>query len=538
MGLIGLLRRKKKKAQEPIEEPRAEGPSGPELFVLVPEIAGAPTYRVNRFPNVDEGTQFIDGSIAPISRPGAHIFWALHEGPSAAGPPDGDKGEALVLIRPARDEDTIHIVSFIDIESAQSFARFEVKRGLDLGLLMIYWAAFAQVVETPFGLRLNPAEPPVYERVPVAAETAPPVEPARSPAPTNGSAQTEVESPAGGNAAASDDDLEPELRIMPEPQVEPAKHSAPDTRREPIEPAPVGFSAPEEAPEPVNEPLDTASLPIEASATPHAIEEESNQVEPIEPAAEPTEIETPEPFTEPEPVQPIASEQPQAEEANPLPANDESAAIESGELALEPTAIEDPQPSAEPEPIVSEQPPTGEAEPLPVNDESAAVEPAELAAEPTAPETPQPFVEPDPVEPTASGQPSAEEPEPLPTNDDGSTLNDGEATVQFTEETPDPSSKEASAPIEEATQDLDEPVVAEAGSDRDEVAQDLNTEPVAELETGAEPQAASEIASESDDDDAPDGDDAKAEIQKILKVKRWEKRDKPFSGFDSPPGRF
>ncbi len=27
-------------------------------------------------------------------------------------------------------------------------------------------------------------------------------------------------------------------------------------------------------------------------------------------------------------------------------------------------------------------------------------------------------------------------------------------------------------------------------------------------------------------------------VERILKVKRWEKRDKPFRGFDSPPGRF
>jgi hypothetical protein len=32
--------------------------------------------------------------------------------------------------------------------------------------------------------------------------------------------------------------------------------------------------------------------------------------------------------------------------------------------------------------------------------------------------------------------------------------------------------------------------------------------------------------------------DAKEELQKVLKVRRWDEREGPFSGFDSPPGRF
>jgi hypothetical protein len=32
--------------------------------------------------------------------------------------------------------------------------------------------------------------------------------------------------------------------------------------------------------------------------------------------------------------------------------------------------------------------------------------------------------------------------------------------------------------------------------------------------------------------------DVKEELQKVLKVRRWDERETPFSGFDSPPGRF
>ena len=33
-------------------------------------------------------------------------------------------------------------------------------------------------------------------------------------------------------------------------------------------------------------------------------------------------------------------------------------------------------------------------------------------------------------------------------------------------------------------------------------------------------------------------DDMPAEVSKLLGKTRWEKRDSPFKGFDSPPGRF
>jgi len=373
MGLIGLLRRKKKSVEEPIEEPQAKAPKGPELFVLVPVTAGAPTYRVNRFATGNDGTQFIDGSISPSERPGAHIFWALHEGPSSAATFDGGSGEALVLIRPARNEETTHIVSFVDVESAQSFARFEVKRGLDLSLLMIYWAAFAQVVETPFGLRLDPAEAPEYQRSSSLAETTPIVGTAHSPA-TNGEAPVAVEPPQ-----ATD---------------------------------------------------------------------------------------------EHESMEPSSGAPPMAEE-------------------LEPS-------------VMSE-------------DEPDEVESVELAAEPPTIEAPQQFAEAEPVEPMAS--------------DDVSTPDDELTVGQVTEGTLTLNTPERErAPIGEDTQELDDPGIADAGPDGDEPAQSLSAEPGTELETDVEPEAASEFASESDEDDTSEIDDAGAETQKIIKVKRWDKRerDEPF----------
>ena len=51
-----------------------------------------------------------------------------------------------------------------------------------------------------------------------------------------------------------------------------------------------------------------------------------------------------------------------------------------------------------------------------------------------------------------------------------------------------------------------------------------------------------EFAKDSPDHtpEAPDEDDLKVadEVGKILRRRRWEKRESPFDGFKSPPGRF
>ena len=63
-------------------------------------------------------------------------------------------------------------------------------------------------------------------------------------------------------------------------------------------------------------------------------------------------------------------------------------------------------------------------------------------------------------------------------------------------------------------------------------------------EEPAEEMAAAAAAFNGDHPNGAHGDDAEPlvdvveHVEKILKVKRWEKRDKPFRGFDSPPGRF
>ena len=94
---------------------------------------------------------------------------------------------------------------------------------------------------------------------------------------------------------------------------------------------------------------------------------------------------------------------------------------------------------------------------------------------------------------------------------------------------------------------------AQAFLDGDDIASDPSSEstidspnPIEELlkqEARARVHIPSEYAREpvaSTGPEAPEEDDASVadEVGKILRRRRWEKRESPFEGFNSPPGRF
>jgi len=120
-------------------------PTGPELLVLVPEVAGSQIFQVNRFRTNDDAAAFIRTSVSPKLLPSTHVFWARHECPTPGDEPTG--GEALVLIRADTDQELVQIVSLVDLPAATSFVRFEAKRGLDPASVMIYWASFSPLAE-------------------------------------------------------------------------------------------------------------------------------------------------------------------------------------------------------------------------------------------------------------------------------------------------------------------------------------------------------------------------------------------------------
>jgi hypothetical protein len=179
--LTSLL--KKTEVEEPIVATPVEQvpeyaptPTGPQLAVLVPDMAGISSFRIRMAPTVTVAEEHVASLRAEV-RHDTHAFWAMHDRPIVD---DSSHVEALVLIRAQMESDLVYVVSFLDLESALSFTRFEVRRGLYLGNVMIYWAAFAQVREELEGVSITPAfAPPTQHYAPPADTTttqAPPAE--------------------------------------------------------------------------------------------------------------------------------------------------------------------------------------------------------------------------------------------------------------------------------------------------------------------------------------------------------------------------
>jgi hypothetical protein len=158
MGWLGLKKRPHDDAEQeqPRESRKPLAPLPSVLNVLVPDIAGVTSFHLRQFYDTNDAREYIQ---ALPSTTGLHAFWGLHAPP--AGHVNGEgASEAMVLIRSADASDTVYVVSFVDLESADAFARFEAKRGMNLGFFLIYWAEIVNIEAGEHGVRLTPEAPP------------------------------------------------------------------------------------------------------------------------------------------------------------------------------------------------------------------------------------------------------------------------------------------------------------------------------------------------------------------------------------------
>lgn len=484
MGWLGLKKRPghgKDEGDQVDLEPRPLQALTPVLNLLVPDIAGVTSFHLRQFFDVPQAEEFIQ-TLPSIS--GLHAFWGLSEPPPGHQEDEGT-GEAMVLIRSAQGSDTVYVVSFVDLDAALSFARFEVKRGMALDLLLIYWAEIVEVDVDEHGIRLSPNAPPLpgYE--------------------------------ARHSWTQVDDGL-------------PADSTA------------VAEAGPEHIATAGATPL--AAIAGEPSPT---VIEETEEEEPQ--AAVPNlgwDTETSEAF-----------EQETAEEFEQFVAEQEELrAAEQEALEAAPEAPREIQEQA-PELMVElvEKPESARSEPEAIaieEPEAAAVEPEPISAEVIERVVP---VEPDAevrerlAEAIGEPAPAAAAPEAEARSKEEIDI-EGEA-IAFLKASAD---GKKSAAASEAL--ADEPVEVVA-----EVAPAPEPEPVAEPQAIAEPAEEPVPALQEPETPQPavpvrtpvgaavhDGqeseeeltEDLVEEVEKILKVKRWDKRESPFRGFDSPPGRF
>lgn len=471
--VVRWLGLKKRPVEEPVvvEEAGPLPPLPPALNLLVPDVAGVTSFHLRQFLSTEEAAEFVKG-LPSLS--GLYAFWGLHTTPGQTL-----NGEAIVLIRSAEGSDTVYVVSFVDLESALAFARFEVKRGMNPALLLIYWAEIVDIQATDEGVRFIPDSPPR----PLAY--APPYQPVPGPW-----AESGLELPPGPAAAHA---AAPSLRKMPPPPepeweretAERFEQFVAEVRIEPPAPGP----EPETAPHP--ERVAAEAGPAAAREPEPATLEEpvaAGEAEPMaSPEPEPTEIRGPEheAVSEPEPVADFEPEQASLEaQREPAPAE-----------GLEPVALTQPVQEAEREPIEVE-----EAGPAPV------AEP-----EPVALEKPQPASLSEPEQETAEAS-------PLPAAEE---LDIEREAREFIEEAQATEPAAEAPPLEEAPAAA--PATLSAGAQGVAIPKQAAASEAPSQETGAGETLEPDLVKE---------------VEKILRVKRWDKRETPFRGFNSPPGRF
>jgi hypothetical protein len=394
------------------------------LGVLVPDSGGISSFKLTMHPDPGSAEEQIGALRADVRR-GTHAFWAMHERPA---PDDTLHVEAIVLIRAKPDADIVYVVSFLDLENALSFTRFELRRGLHIRNVMIYWAAFTQVREELEGVSIIPTTaPPTISEAPLPPGTrlAPP------PAPSAPVSVVQTE-------AATADTAESEARDAVERYL---RRNPDDAEATPVARQPAV----------VEDSLAVAEPPAVAERP--AVAEPEIDEEPWPPAKV---VRTPRIVPEPHEV--------------------EKAAIEEALVLQHPPVAE---PVAEPEPDLhpdaAKRQPTEwmPKRPYAVRDKRRNGEQAETAAEPA----------------------------------------------------------EAAA----------EPIAAELIVAEPAVAEPIVSEPGDEEAAWEEAVASGEVVDPAGGFPPPtkySEFDIALEVEQLLKNRKWETRNGPFSGFKSPPGRF
>ena len=229
MSIISILNRNErtaKAAEDPPQRDLSPTPSLPPLMLLTTDAAGPSTRRLHIFADAESAADYINFWFPAAQPRDVLAFWALPDDPAAAAnkgeaestrakvdsaSPTEQRDEVIVMVRHPQHEDSVDPFSFPDVPAANRFVRREMKRGLDLRSVGIYWAAFAKIDSLANGAAaITPATPPTREPVAVDyAGPAPAVRPVPQAEPTPDPTPEPKRTPAPDPIAAYQPPSEP-----------------------------------------------------------------------------------------------------------------------------------------------------------------------------------------------------------------------------------------------------------------------------------------------------------------------------------------
>jgi hypothetical protein len=169
--LLNRIRRQKHQHRETDEERAATEAASPDstqprLMLLVHDASAPASYQLQTFEDASSAEEFVQFWYPPTTEHGVLAFWALHRKPVRW--PDSSEerpAEVVILIRDGARREIVYPYSLPNMELARSWVMKEAATGLNLRLVLMYWAVPARIGRNRWNhVRITPAEPPPAHR--------------------------------------------------------------------------------------------------------------------------------------------------------------------------------------------------------------------------------------------------------------------------------------------------------------------------------------------------------------------------------------
>ena len=169
--LLDRIRRQKHPHRETDEERAATEAASPDstqprLMLLVHDASAPASYQLQTFEDASSAEEFVQFWYPPTTEHGVLAFWALHRKPVQwPGSSEERPAEVVILIRDGARREIVYPYSLPNMEAARSWVMKEAATGLDLRLVLMYWAVQAKISRNRWDhVRITPAEPPSAHR--------------------------------------------------------------------------------------------------------------------------------------------------------------------------------------------------------------------------------------------------------------------------------------------------------------------------------------------------------------------------------------
>jgi len=169
--LLNRIRRQKHPHRETDEERAATEAAPPDsrqprLILLVHDASAPASYQLQTFEDASSAQEFVQFWYPPTTERGVLAFWALHRKPVRwPGSSEDRPAEVVILIRDEARREIVYPYSLPNMEAACSWVMNEAATGLDLRLVLMYWAVPAKISRNRWNhVRITPAEPPSAHR--------------------------------------------------------------------------------------------------------------------------------------------------------------------------------------------------------------------------------------------------------------------------------------------------------------------------------------------------------------------------------------